>query len=147
MTDKIPPDVRAYLDDVARHLRGRNVGEPISVAWARYEVWTRYLLKACRRPPRVPLPRGRPPHPKRKDIILRLLRAELSGKRGALERALEKECDDHAINTRTLEGWIRWPPSRELIEAMVQILGERNPPAKPWLTKKYHKDSEGFGMN
>ena len=40
MTDDIPPDVRAYLDEVARYLRNRNTGAPISVAWARYLAWT-----------------------------------------------------------------------------------------------------------
>jgi hypothetical protein len=83
MADDIPPDVRAYLDEVALHLRGRSP----SVAWARYLAWTRYLLRACHRTPRrPPLPRGRPSHINREEIIIRLLRADLSGERGALAR-------------------------------------------------------------
>jgi hypothetical protein len=63
MPSNIPQGITSYLDDVARHLRDLNAGEPISVAWARYPVWTRYLLRACRRKPRgglEPKPRGRP---------------------------------------------------------------------------------------
>lgn len=124
MRDDIPPDVRDYLDGVAQYLRGRNGGKRIPVAW------TRYLTKPVARK------RGRPPHPQRKEITIRLLRECRSNKRGALNGAIMDASKDYGVDMRTLKGWIRWPrlneageytfePSPELIEAMVSVVTAR----------------------
>ena len=101
MRDDIPPDVLNRIQALVANLRYWGRPEPLIEEWLRGLGHTRRTSIAKKR--------GRPAHPYRRQITARLRAAKLTGKRGALARAIRRETEEHGLDPRTLLGWVEYP--------------------------------------